>query len=133
MQTTATLPPLPPRPLDGHKGTFGRVLVVGGSDVMIGAPVLAGTAALRMGSGLVQLAVPRLNVPACLSITPELIALALGNAARSRDLADAAEESDAIVIGPGLGQSPQAKERLMRLVRLPDKPMVVDEIGRAHV
>jgi NAD(P)H-hydrate epimerase len=96
---------------------------------MIGAPVLAGTAALRTGSGLVQLAVPRANVAACLSITPELIALALSNTAKSQELADAAEKADAIVIGPGLGQSPQARERLARLVKLPDKPMVVDADG----
>ena len=46
----ANPPPLPARPMTGHKGLFGRVLVVGGSENMIGAPVLAGTAALRMGS-----------------------------------------------------------------------------------
>ena len=42
---------------------FGRLLVVGGNKQMLGAPVLAGTAALRMGSGLVQIAVPR-SIPA---------------------------------------------------------------------
>jgi NAD(P)H-hydrate epimerase len=105
------------------------VLIVGGSDTMIGAPVLAGTAALRMGSGLVQLAVPRANVAACLSITPELIALALGNAAKSGELTEAAGKADAIVVGPGLGQSPQAMERLTFLVKLADKPMVVDADG----
>src|SRR5437870_4882610 len=66
-------PALPVRPLSGHKGNFGRVLVVGGSDEMIGAPVLAGTAALRMGAGLVQVGMPREVLAAGLSITPELI------------------------------------------------------------
>jgi NAD(P)H-hydrate epimerase len=122
-----SIPPLPPRPSEGHKGLFGRVLVVGGHDEMIGAPVLAGTAALRMGSGLVQIAVPRAILPFALSITPELIGLALDNTA-SRDLLQAADRADAIVIGPGMGQSAQAKARLMRLVRL-DKPMVVDADG----
>ena len=74
-------PPLPARPKSGHKGMFGRVLVVGGNEGMIGAPVLAGTAALRMGSGLVQIAVPRSILAAALSITPELIGLGLGKAA----------------------------------------------------
>src|SRR4051794_31400863 len=50
--------PLPARPADGNKGTFGRVLIVGGSDEMIGAPVLAGMAALRIGAGLVEGAMP---------------------------------------------------------------------------
>src|SRR5215218_8478845 len=42
---------LPPRAADGNKGTFGRVLIVGGNEEMIGAPVLAGMAALRVGAG----------------------------------------------------------------------------------
>ena len=58
MTRIVTLSELPDRPIDGHKGLFGRVLVVGGCDGMIGAPVLAGTASLRMGAGLVQIAVP---------------------------------------------------------------------------
>jgi ADP-dependent NAD(P)H-hydrate dehydratase len=121
-------PPLPERPREGHKGTFGRVLVVGGNDGMIGAPVLAGTAALRMGSGLVQIAVPRAILPYALSITPELIGLALGKAAGKDQLLEAAEAADAIVIGPGLGKTPEAMGRLTRLVRLA-KPMVVDADG----
>src|SRR4051812_19874433 len=126
MGRTTVIPSLPPRPKDGHKGLFGRVLVVGGNDGMIGAPVLAGTAALRMGSGLVQIAVPRAILPYALSITPELIGLALGKAAGKDQLLDAGEKADAIVIGPGLGQTPEALARLTRLARLDGKPMVVD-------
>jgi len=95
---------------------------------MIGAPVLAGTAALRMGSGLVQIAVPRAILPYALSITPELIGIALGKAAGKDQLLEAAEAADAIVIGPGLGKTPEALGRLTRLVRLA-KPMVVDADG----
>src|SRR3954469_3250264 len=90
-------PPLPARPLEGHKGLFGRVLIVGGNDGMIGAPVLAGTAALRMGSGLVQIAVPKSILPHALSITPELIGLGLGKAV-SKELLQAGEEADCIVL-----------------------------------
>jgi NAD(P)H-hydrate epimerase len=125
MERVTKLPPLPPRPREGHKGLFGRVLVVGGSDDMIGAPVLAATAALRMGAGLVQIAVARSILPACLSITPELIGLALGKGSDIKPLAEAAEKADAIVVGPGMGQSRDAAMRLARLVRL-EKPMVVD-------
>jgi ADP-dependent NAD(P)H-hydrate dehydratase len=120
-----TPPPLPPRPAEGHKGLFGRVLVVGGNDGMIGAPVLAGTASLRMGAGLVQLAVPRSILPYALSITPELIGLGLGKAAGKDQLLEAAEAADAVIIGPGLGRTPEAMGRLTRLVRL-EKPMVID-------
>src|SRR6185503_3979720 len=103
MERITSLPPLPPRPVEGHKGTFGRVLVVGGNDGMIGAPVMAGTAALRMGAGLVQIAVPRSILSAALSITPELIGLGLGTTV-GKDLLDAAEKADAVIVGPGLGQ-----------------------------
>jgi NAD(P)H-hydrate epimerase len=120
-----TIPPLPPRPREGHKGLFGRVLVVGGNAGMIGAPALAGTAALRLGAGLVQVGAPRAILPYILSITPELIGLPLGEAAGSDALLAAGEKADAIVIGPGLGQTPEALGWLKRLVRL-EKPMVVD-------
>jgi NAD(P)H-hydrate epimerase len=115
---------LPDRPIGGHKGLFGRVLVVGGHDVMIGAPAFAGTAALRMGSGLVQVAVDRQIVASVLSITPELIGLALP-AFGMGDLDDAAEKADAIVVGPGLGQTKASVDRVKRLIRF-EKPMVID-------
>jgi NAD(P)H-hydrate epimerase len=119
-------PPLPPRPIDGHKGLFGRVLIVGGSADMIGAPVLAGEAALRTGSGLVQVAMPREVLPAGLSVVPELIGLSLDeDAASTRKLLEAAEKADVIAVGPGLGQSPSVGQRLKGLFRI-KKPMVVD-------
>jgi ADP-dependent NAD(P)H-hydrate dehydratase len=118
-------PSLPPRPRDGHKGMFGRVLVVGGSDGMIGAPTMAGRSALRLGAGLVEIAVPKSILAAALMITPELIGLGLGKATAKEKLIDSAEKADAVVIGPGLGQSPDALLRLQRLVRL-EKPMVID-------
>jgi NAD(P)H-hydrate epimerase len=104
------------------------VLVVGGNEEMIGAPVLAATSALRIGAGLVQIAVPRAILAACLSITPELIGLGLGKAAGKDQLLEAGEKADAIVLGPGLGRTPEAMRRLQRLVRL-KKPMVVDADG----
>src|ERR1700722_10005284 len=118
-----SLPALPPRGREGQKGMFGRVLIVGGSDQMIGAPVLAGTAALRLGSGLVQIAMPKSVLAAALSVTPELIGLALG--ASDKQLLEAAEHADALAIGPGLGQSPAARRRVLRLIKF-DKPMVID-------
>jgi NAD(P)H-hydrate epimerase len=126
MERITKLPKLPDRPADGHKGMFGRVLVVGGQENMVGAPVLAGTAALRTGAGLVQIAVPRAILAACLSITPELIGLGLGKGAN--EVVEASKDADALVIGPGLGQSPDARERLMRLTRLP-KSAVIDADG----
>ena len=123
MDRITKCPPLPPRPVDGHKGLFGRVLVVGGNAEMIGAPVLTGTAALRCGAGLVQLALPKSIVSACIAITPELIGLALGRTSGKKKLLEAADKADAIVVGPGLGRSREAEDHVMRLVRL-NKPML---------
>ena len=120
-----TLPALPHRPTDGHKGLFGRLLIVGGSEGMIGAPAFAGAAAFRMGAGLVQVAVPREILTAVLSIEPEMIGLPLLENGDEDALLQAADKADAIVIGPGLGQSPQSRRRLDLLCRL-EKPMVVD-------
>jgi NAD(P)H-hydrate epimerase len=128
MNRITQLPPLPPRPLDGHKGMFGRVLVIGGNAAMLGAPVLAATAALRSGAGLVQIAVPKSILSACISVTPELIGLSLGKASDTEKLLEAAERADAIVIGPGLGRGIDAEDYVKRIVRLA-KPMVVDADG----
>ena len=120
-------PKLPARPADGHKGTFGRVLVVGGSAGMIGAPALAGRAALRIGSGLVEVAVPDAILGPVLSITPELIGIGLGDGV-PRSLLDAAAKADVLAIGPGMGQQTAADERLRALLGL-DTPAVVDADG----
>ncbi|HEX2974169.1 MAG TPA: NAD(P)H-hydrate dehydratase [Tepidisphaeraceae bacterium] len=123
-----SLPGLPARPDEGHKGMFGRVLVVGGSEDMIGAPILAGTAALRLGSGLVQVAMPRSVLAAALSVTPELVGLGLDRSRGKGRLIQACQAADAIVVGPGLGKSPAAGRYLLDLVRL-DKRMVIDADG----
>jgi NAD(P)H-hydrate epimerase len=124
MTRVENLPALPPRPVGGHKGLFGRVLVVGGSESFLGAPVFAGTAALRMGSGIVELAMPKGLLTAALTITPELVGLPLG-AGSAKALMAAAEKASAIVLGPGLGQSLAAKERVALLIKM-NKPMVID-------
>jgi hydroxyethylthiazole kinase-like uncharacterized protein yjeF len=123
MPTTNTLPLLPERPADGHKGTFGRVLIIGGSRAMVGAPVLSGRAALRMGSGLVQLAFDDLMHTASIAACPELIGLPGANKLTS--LISTAKLSDAIVVGPGWGQSPANKKTLLALLKL-EANLVID-------
>jgi NAD(P)H-hydrate epimerase len=124
MTRISSPPSLPPRPNDGNKGTFGRVLIVGGSEGMLGAPSMAGRAALKLGSGLVEIAVPRIILVAALTITPELIGIGLDTGVPD-ELKSTAEKAAAVVIGPGLGQSTDAFDRLKMLVQIP-KPMVVD-------
>ncbi len=123
MPITSKLAALPDRPADGHKGTFGRVLIVGGSRAMVGAPVLAGRAALRTGSGLVQLAFDDLMHTASIAACPELIGL--NGASKLPALLTAAKTSDAIVVGPGWGQSPANKKTLLALLKL-EANLIVD-------
>ena len=101
---------LPERRLDGHKGSFGRVLVVGGSERFVGAPVLAAAAAYRAGAGLVELAVPASLRLAAAAQLPEQVHLPLAESADGALVPEAAAEaraaldaSDAAVVGPGLG------------------------------
>ena len=108
---------LPARPLGGHKGTFGRVLVVAGSRNFVGAAYLAGGAAARSGCGLVTLAVPEWQRIAIASRLPEATylpleesgdrAAALGNA---RSIIETLPDCAALAIGPGLGQGPAQTE-----------------------
>lgn len=124
MQRIYITPPLPPRPADGHKGLFGRVLIIGGQTTMVGAPALAGRAALVLGAGLVQVAVPTDILVAVVTITPELIGLSL-DPNDDTELLEAAEKADAIAIGPGMGQSPEPQRRLLALLKT-DATMVID-------
>lgn len=119
------LPRLPVRPENGHKGTFGRVLVVGGQYQMIGAPILAGASALRSGSGLVQVAMPREVLPHALSMFPELIGLALGEKFAAGELQMAIAASQVIVIGPGMGTGKAAQARVKQVIKT-SKCAVID-------
>lgn len=121
-------PPLPPRPAAGHKGLFGRVLVIGGSRRMIGAPVLAGTAALRLGAGLVYIAMPAEALAPAISVTPELVGVVRPPRGAGRWLSDALAAADAVVFGPGLGTGAQQRCLLGRIARRP-LPAVIDADG----
>jgi NAD(P)H-hydrate epimerase len=101
---------LKPRPRDSHKGTFGRVIVVGGSINYPGAPVLAGTGAYRSGAGLVTLAVANPVYPAAFPLLPEATWIVLPEdfgviaAGAAEVLLPEIEHSQAVVFGPGIGR-----------------------------
>jgi len=105
---------LPRRARAAHKGDFGRVLIVGGGISMPGAARLAGEAALRVGAGLVTVAVAPENVVAIAAGRPELICLPLNEASA---LERALERADVVAIGPGLGQSDWARQALDAVLR----------------
>jgi hydroxyethylthiazole kinase-like uncharacterized protein yjeF len=113
---------LPRRARGAHKGDFGRVLIVGSGVGMPGAVRLAGEACLRVGAGLVTVAVAPENVGAIASGRPELICLPL---AEPEDLSEAIERAEVIAIGPGLGRSAWARRALDHVLDS-NKPLVVD-------
>lgn len=127
------LPRLPVRQAQGHKGTYGLSLVVGGSRGMSGAVALAGCGALVAGSGLVRLIVPEAvgDLVALLEkeymtvYAPDDRAGQLGSEA-SELIELHAKTAAAVAIGPGLGRSDSLNLLVKRLFWSVEKPMVVD-------
>lgn len=127
---------LPPRPMDAHKGSMGRVLLVGGSAGMMGAVGMAGESALRTGAGYVLAAVPESGVPILESRVAEVVkrgclettdrSLAVG--AREAILAEAIR-ADVIAIGPGLSRNPESLELVRELIERVEGPIVLDADG----
>ncbi len=110
---------LPRRPDAGHKGTFGRVLMVVGSRQYIGAARLAAAAAYRAGAGLVILAVPAEIRAAIAAGLPEAVYLPYDPAdpAAPDAVAGAVPEADAVLVGCGLGQEPYAGGLVAAVIR----------------
>lgn len=136
MKQIDTLPPLPERPADGHKGTFGRVLIIAGSRGMSGAACLCGKAALRGGSGLVFVATPQSTQPIVAGYEPSYLTIPLDedeagriDAAALAVLLERSRGMDAIAFGPGLGQSMGLMLLVCELYRSLEQPMVVDADG----
>ena len=75
---------IPPRNLNSRKGDNGKVLVVGGSYMYHGAPILSSLAALRTGADLVYTAVPKVNAQASRAISPDLIVIPLADSKLTR-------------------------------------------------
>lgn len=119
-----TVPALPHREPDAHKGTFGRVLVIGGSVGMAGAPALVSLAALRGGAGLVTFAVPESIQPTVAGLCPCATSIPLPETSKgqidpaktprllhTRGLLGKSGDGtppDVLAIGPGLGQGTPA-------------------------
>ncbi len=129
-----TVPQLPPRVADAHKGTYGRVLVVAGSRGMTGAAILCGSAAIRGGAGLVQVACPREVQDVVALGNPCYTTLGLGMGRNGLydpqtidEVVRAAEVANVIALGPGLGNRSDVGELVRAmLMRLRDKPVVMD-------
>lgn len=104
--------PFPKRPRDSHKGDFGTVAVIGGASGMVGAPLMAGRAALKLGAGCVHVGLLADNAPAVDLLQPELM---LHKAADALKLPGVT----VLAIGCGLGRSLAAQKLLYDAIRHP--------------
>lgn len=126
----------PPRAVDAHKGTFGHLLVIGGSVGKSGAGALAGRAALRSGVGLCTIATPRSQQPIIAGLGMEHMTEPLAETA-GQTLSLTAKErivellarADAVALGPGISLDPETQALVRALVLEMERPMVVDADG----
>lgn len=121
------------RVLNTHKGDYGHVLVVAGSIGKTGAAVLAATAALRAGAGLVTLAVPEGVHHTIEMKTTEIMSVALPETdqctiskAAEGPILRLAEQMDVVAIGPGLTTHPETSQLINDIVTGLEIPVVAD-------
>ncbi len=122
---------LPIRPADAHKGSFGHVLCVAGSEGMSGAATLAGLSAMRTGAGLVYLAAPK-SVSQQISIQ-ELICKPMPETASGslnleavKKMKKQLDHVQAAIVGPGLSCDPETVDAVCQLLSEINCPCVVD-------
>lgn len=132
---------LPERPLDSNKGTFGKVMLLCGSPAYPGSAFLAGSAAGRIGAGLVTLAVTEQMHPIYASALHEATFVLLPDESvesfeRTTTLTNHLEGYRTLLMGPGLGQSPAIREMILQVLEylraMPDdqRPhLVIDADG----
>lgn len=118
---------LPRRPRTAHKGDFGKLFLLAGSEGYTGAPVLAARAALRTGAGLVFLGVPREIYPIVAVKCDEAMPFPLPEDYDT--ILKRAQGCDVALIGPGLGRAPNTEELVLRLLADLDIPVVLDADG----
>jgi len=121
---------------EAHKGEFGRLLVIGGSEVFSGAPFLVATAALRTGVDLAHIAGPHKTAYAISSMSPDVITIKLeGDHLNPRNVATIRpylEKSTSVAIGPGLGLHKDTREAVKEIVKVVEEakvPLLLDADG----
>lgn len=118
-----------PRKEETNKGTYGTLLMYCGSEGMVGAAVMAASAAYRTGVGLVHMAIPRELYPIAANHLVEPVYILLDPGAETGQLRGSFQKATAILAGCGLGSSRQAKESIHFLLRESSVPIVLDADG----
>lgn len=114
-----------------HKGTFGHVLVIGGSNTYAGAIAMTGFAALKSGAGLVSIFCPKSCRSVCNSLSPELMCKTGTNPdilveQDQESLRALLAKADAVVVGPGMGQAAASQAFLEKLLPEIQVPSIWD-------
>ena len=119
---------LPPRKADSHKGSYGRVLMVTGSQGMAGACYLSARAAYAVGAGLVQVYTAEENRTVIQQLLPEAI-VSCYNGYDPEQLSGLLKWADTVCIGCGLGTGDVSEKILLHTLREADAPCIVDADG----
>lgn len=119
---------LPERRRDSHKGTYGRLLVIAGSEGMSGAAYFNAAAAYRTGAGLVEIYTSGANRIVLQSLLPEAIVTTYDSYEEEK-LRELLDKADAVCIGSGLGTGKKAKKILRTVLREAKVPCVIDADG----
>ena len=125
-QSPSALKKMPIRPENSNKGTFGRVLVVGGSPCMSGAAYFSAKAAYRTGCGLVEVFTNEDNRVILQTLIPEAVLSTWGDKINFEKLENSIKKADAIAIGMGLSTSDNALEILKFTLQKRTCPIVID-------
>lgn len=127
---------IPRRKKDSHKGNYGHLLIIGGSQGMMGAVNLAARGAFALGAGLVTALVPRSIQPTLAGSLPELITkpameTSIGTLGliSEGDISEVLPQKSAIVFGPGLGKNNEIQELLGVFLQKAKVPVVIDADG----
>ena len=115
------------RPVDGHKGDFGRLFILAGSRGYTGAAALCARAAVRGGAGLVTVAVPEDVYPIVAMKCDE--AMVWPWPGDDGEIVEKAKGCDATLIGPGLGQGARAEKLVLTLMKELACPIILDADG----
>jgi ADP-dependent NAD(P)H-hydrate dehydratase / NAD(P)H-hydrate epimerase len=131
-------PLIAPRAPEANKGSFGHVLVIGGSRGKAGAAAMAGIAALRVGAGLSTVATPQSVLPTVAGFHPEIMTEPLEEtgagsismrALEQGRLDTLAETKTVLAIGPGISRQPETAEFVRTTVEKYRMPLVIDADG----
>ncbi len=124
---------IPDRYPDTHKGTYGRALIIGGSEGMTGAVVLASTGCLYSGAGLIKAVVPAALHPVLENKLTEVMTVPLGKRDSVKldnhsldQLKHLAEMADGIALGPGMGVDDDRMQVVEYMINSSRVPLVLD-------